>query len=208
MKITRSSVALALASVGLLGLTGCGIAEAGAAITYTGGQISEQQVADEAQALADQLEIAVSPEVTQVTIQRMATTVLVEQGAEQLGVSVTGAEVDELLAEVEQQAGSVGALEQALAEQGIPAAQIPVVAESQVKLDKIGEQLAPGAEPIVAQEALGEFLVGVSEEIDLTVNPRFGQWNPTALQLEPTSNQLSRPADNALSIEELVAGIR
>jgi hypothetical protein len=208
VRITRKTSLVALVAAGVVSVSGCGITEAGAAITYTGGQIAEQLVADQAQELADQLEIAVVPEVTQVTVQRLATNVLVDAGAEQLGVSITGAEVDAVLAEAVEEVGSLPDLEQVLGEQGIPAGQIETQAEAQAKVEKMVEQLAPGAEPIVAQEALGEYLIGVSEDIELTVNPRFGQWNPQALSLEPTSDLLSRPADNALSIDELVVGSR
>jgi len=195
VRITRKTSLVALVAAGVVSVSGCGITEAGAAITYTGGQIAEQLVADQAQELADQLEIAVVPEVTQVTVQRLATNVLVDAGAEQLGVSITGAEVDAVLAVILTNTKHV-----------------------------VGGHLNNG--PFLVQHERRRLVDGNSAHHDgrsghngfsnaSHVSARGKIHNGVgarrrrrALSLEPTSDLLSRPADNALSIDELVVGSR
>lgn len=202
MRISRRLGMLgAAATMGVL-LAGCGQSQAGAAITYDGGRITENYVAEQAAEAAEALGIVVTPRVTQVTIQRLATNTVVEAGAEELGVTVTGGEVDRLLNEAAEAAGGDEELTQALINQGVPVTAIPTQARVSALALKMAEELAPGGDSRAQDEALGNFLVNVGEEINLTVNPRFGQWRAEELTVVPTPDILSRPADNAFALEE------
>lgn len=183
-------------------LAGCGQSQAGAAITYNGGRITENFVAEQAAEVAEALDIAVNQRVTQATIERLATNTVVEAGAEEMGVTVTGGDVDRLLESAAAEAGGETELQTRLESQGVPASAIPTQARVAALATKMSEELAPGGDLTAQNEALGEFLVNVGEEIDLTVNPRFGTWLPQQLAVVPTPDLLSRPADNAFALEE------
>lgn len=197
---TLGTLGAAVTTVALL--AGCGQSQAGAAITYDGGRITENFVAEQAAETAEALGIVVTPRVTQVTIQRLATNTVVEAGAEELGVTVTGGDVDRLLDEAAAAAGGDEALEQDLINQGVPVSAIPTQARVAALATKMAQELAPDADIRVQDEALGNFLVTVGEEIDLTVNPRFGQWRAEELTVVPSPDLLSRPADNAFALEQ------
>ena len=201
MKFPRM-VALGAAGVATVLLAGCGQSQAGAAITYDGGRITENEVAAQADEVANALGIAMSPLVTQATIERLAANTIVAAGAEQLGVSVNGGEVDQVLESAAAEVGGVEQLELGLQQQGVPLSAIPQQAEVAALATKMTEQLAPDANPLVQQEALNQYLVRVGQEINLKVNPRFGTWEPAQLALLPPSDLLSRPADNGLILQE------
>lgn len=201
MKFPRM-VALGAAAATAVLVAGCGQSQAGAAITYDGGRITENEVAAQADEVAAALGIAMSPLVTQATIQRLATNTIVEAGAEQLGVTVTGGEVDQVFDEAAAQAGGVEQLELGLQQQGVPLSAIPEQARVAALAAKVAQDVAPGASPQAAQETFGSFLVQVGEDINLKVNPRFGTWEPEQLTLLPPSDLLSRPADNGLALQE------
>ena len=93
-------------------------------------------------------------------------------------------------------------LQQALINQGVPVSAIPTQARVSALALKMAEELAPGGDARAQDEALGTFLVNIGEEINLTVNPRFGQWQAEELTVVPTPDLLSRPADNAFALEE------
>lgn len=202
MRISRRLGTLGAAATMVALLAGCGQSQAGSAITYTGGRITENFVAEQASETAEALDIVVTPRVTQVTIQRLATNTVVEAGAEELGVTVTGGDVDRLLEEAAAAAGGEEQLRQDLIDQGVPVSAIPTQARVAALATKMAEELAPGGDPMAQDEALGTFLVNVGEEIELTVNPRFGQWRAEELTVVPTPDLLSRPADNAFALEE------
>jgi len=202
VRISQALGAAAAVVIATSLVSGCGQSQAGAAITFDGGRISEQTVAAQAREVADQLEIAVVPGVTQATIQRLASNTLVDAGAEQLGIEITGGQVDDIISRAEAEVGGAAALVRGLAETGVPESQIRTQAEVEAKAVQIVDQLAPGTDGVARQEALADFLVEVSDDINLQVNPRFGQWNSEFLVVTPTPDLLSRPADNSFSVTE------
>lgn len=202
MRISRRLGALGAAATMAAVLAGCGQSQAGAAITYDGGRITENFVAEQAAEVAEALDIAVNPRVTQATIERLATNTVVEAGAEEMGVTVTGGDVDRLLESAAAEAGGEAELQARLESQGVPASAITTQARVAALATKMSEELAPGGDLVAQNEALGTFLVNVGEQINLKVNPRFGTWLPQQLTVVPTPDLLSRPADNAFALEE------
>jgi len=127
---------------------------------------------------------------------------VVEAGAEEMGVTVTGGDVDRLLESAAAEAGGEAELQARLESQGVPASAITTQARVAALATKMSEELAPGGDLVAQNEALGTFLVNVGEQINLKVNPRFGTWLPQQLTVVPTPDLLSRPADNAFALEE------
>ncbi len=200
MKISRRvGIGTTLATAALL--AGCGgPPDAGSAITYDGGRITEATLAADAQGLADLAGVPVSRSITEATLNRMATFVLVEQAAERAGVQVSQGEVDAAVAAQAEQFGSREALEQAALRQGVP----PSALEDFFRVNLIYTELVKAnasdpAKPETGEAIAQSFLGEVSNDIALRTNPRFGTWSAKQLQVVPNDDGLTREPTNALT---------
>ena len=58
---------------------------------------------------------------------------------------------------------------------------------------KIQQVLAPGATAEQQQSIFQQALVTAANELGVTVNPRYGSWNPDSIQLGAPPSDLSIP---------------
>ena len=194
MKLSRR-VQVALTAVATVGvLAACNANQAGAAVTYEGGRITENVVAEQNAQLAAALQIAESPRITQFTVQRLVTNLLIEQGAVMKGVTVSDGETQKFLTDAADTVGGMDALVASAVQQGIPASELPVQVRTRVLADQLGEALAPGEDLDTKDVAVGRYLVEVSQTINVDVNPRFGSWQADRLTVAPPPDDLSIPA--------------
>lgn len=224
MKISRSTGAGITLAVAALALTACGQPQAGAALTWDGGRITEAQVAQESDQLAEDLapiveagnqqapgEQLAMPEnaaLTSVTLNRLATNELVSLAAESAGVTVTEGQVDQELETLRAQySGDAGLAAQA-ASAGIPANGIRAYVRRQLELTGVAQAIGatPGADGQFPPE-LAQYLAEVSIDSEFTANPRFGVWVPQQIAVEPDPDALSRPADNT-EVNDLMSGLQ
>jgi hypothetical protein len=214
----RTGAGIALAGVALA-LSACGQPQAGAALTWDGGRITEAQVTEDVAVLtADLLAVAQAnsgnaemaqqskPDravVTNATLNRLASDELSALAAEAAGVSVTEGQVDQELDSLRSQYGGEAGLAQAAVLSGIPAEGIRDYVRSQLQLKGIASALgAQQSSDGRAAPELTNYLAQVSVENGFTANPRFGAWIPQQLAVIPQPDELSRlPEDpNALDL--------
>jgi hypothetical protein len=105
-------------------------------------------------------------------------------------VTASASEIDQLLGTDPAQR------ETASAQNAIPPSRLEAAAEYVVLRRSLGEALAaPGASPEEADAAYLEALRSTAEDLDVSVSPRFGVWNPDVPGVEPRAlERLSRPA--------------
>ncbi len=191
---------LALATVALSACAG--VDQAGAAVVWDSGRITEDQLAEQVAVIAAVDGVEVSPQVTNEVVNFMAQGVLVNEAADQLGLSITPGEVERGTAEVIAGSGGEEQLETVLAENDAEFEDFTALVESLVKRDLLLEQIVDEIDPAGAElglpPAVLNFLVDTSVTMDLSTNPRFGVWDPTSLAAQLTPNLLSRPGDNAV----------
>jgi hypothetical protein len=156
-------------------LAGCG--QSDVAATVGDETISISQVQQEVAALGELG--AVDPEANpdqaslqQLLLGRQIYHLLLTGLAEQRELEVTPAQVDELLATLEQQAGSpeevlAFQLQNSYTDEGLRRAATDALVERQL-----------GASSEEAAQVIAEF----SDEVGVDVNPRFGSWEGTSLQ--------------------------
>jgi hypothetical protein len=88
-------------------------------------------------------------------------------------------------------------LDEALLQSDIP----PSAASDQVRVSllvrEMGLLLDPNGDPQTQNTAVFEYVVALSEELDVSISPRFGTWNPDQLALGPLPDDLSTPAPQA-----------
>lgn len=189
----RVLAGLAAALLAGAALTGCSVAEeAGAAALVDGERIE----VDRLQALTAELaEVGgdVDPatrqqfpagEAQRRTLEKLIASRILATAAEEEGISITSGDVDAQLAEFAEIAGGEDAVRQGLAlARNVP----PSYARQYVRDLLTSEQLADGLvdgsaeDPQVQQErrqALANLLIETGGEMDIEVNPRYGEWQP------------------------------
>jgi hypothetical protein len=156
-------------------LAGCG--QSDVAATVGDETISISQVQQEVAALGElgAVDLEANPDqasLQQLLLGRQIYHLLLTGLAEQRELEVTPAQVDELLATLEQQAGSpeevlAFQLQNSYTDEGLRRAATDALVERQL-----------GASSEEAAQVIAEF----SDEVGVDVNPRFGSWEGTSLQ--------------------------
>jgi len=198
----KNPLILAAAAVLVVGLSACsGVGQAGSAATVGDQAISEQDLAGTVDAIAVQRGgRAGEPDAALVTevLQRLIITDLVDKVAQDLGVVVTQAEIDNSLLGLQEQLGGREALEQAFLDSGIPVDQIEEQVRLSAQVQAIGLALVPDADAAGQQQAVVQYVTGFGLEQGITVSPRFGSWDPMTLQIGAVPDDLSSPLEQAV----------
>jgi len=202
--VVRRGIAACVAALALAGCSGLG--GAGAAATVGGVEISTEFLADQTSAVQEQSGVAPGTPDTELTLgvlQRLIITELVGQSAAELGVTVTQGEIDTARAALEAQVGGPEALVTAYLDALVPAQSIDRQIELTVQVQKIGQKLAPDADPASQQQAVQQHVTGLAVLDGVSVSPRFGTWDIGSFSIGPVPSDLSTP----LVAEDPLAGI-
>ena len=208
----RSTVAragAALAGALLLGLlSACGgAASAGAAAVIGDSQIST----DDLNAQVEEVQAARalqpgSPDAALVSdvLQRLVITDLVNQAADDKGITVSQGEIDGALAEAEASLGGRDALVLAFLDSSVPESAIDGQIRLSLTVGALGATLAPDTAPEVQQQAVFDYVIDLGKQLDTEVSPRFGTWNADELQIGPAPTDLSVPRESSDPLADLV----
>ena len=116
-------------------------------------------------------------------------TLLLLAVGQELKLSVSKAEIDTRRASIIEQVGGAEALPKALVGAGIAAAALDSYLEAIIISDKISQALTASG---VAQADLGtavqKLVIAKSKELGVTVNPRYGKWDPTVADVVATDS--------------------
>jgi len=122
---------------------------------------------------------------------------VLEQAARQLGVNVSPAEIDTRRRELESQLGGPEALASQGALEGVAPEEQQGAIRDLLRYEKIGQALVPDARTVDRQQerdiASQELLTRVSREMQITVNPRYGTWNPDERVVLPAQDDFIAP---------------
>jgi hypothetical protein len=120
---------------------------------------------------------------------------LIADAAKTKGVTVTEAEIQSLLAQERQTNGSDAATAQA---NGIPLDGLHTAVYQALLLNKLITALAPGETDQTAQSAaLTTYLGKIAKQEGVSVNPRYGAWEPAAFDVvasDAFASPLAAPA--------------
>ena len=194
----RSRLALAAAAVAAtaLLLSGCAGQQAGSAATVGDTRISEQaltaQVEDILVAKGQPTTSKDQSLVTQ-TLGRMITKELVDRLAVREGVEITQGKIDEVLANYQGQVGGEQAVLDLFIQENVAPSQLESLIRLQLQAQDLGIALDPRGSAEEQGKAVFDAAGALSEELNTTVSPRYGTWDPSSLSLGPTSDDLSAP---------------
>lgn len=189
--LTVSGAAALLVAAPLL--TGCGDdAHPGAAAVTGGERITMGQLQSKVKAVREAQRAAPGSEemikgsgqLTRAALDSLIRERVVEKAAKDAGVSVTRREVGRYRAELRKQAGGEKRLKDALLQQqAVAPSQVDDWMRMQVAVEKIAE--AEKIDPRTPQgnAELRKTFSRTSEDLDITVNPRYGKWDVQAATL-------------------------
>ncbi|WP_137988936.1 SurA N-terminal domain-containing protein [Streptomyces vilmorinianum] len=188
---TALSVSAALLAAAPL-LTACGSdAHPGAAAVVGGerievsslqAQVRDVRTAQQASPQAAQL-IQATGDLSREKLNVMIFDRVVERVAADHGVTATRGEIQQTRSEFARQSGGEAQLAaMLLQQQGIAPDQIDQVVRRTVLMNKIAAELGVENTP-EGQQKLTEVFTAASKELDIDVNPRFGAWDDTKIQL-------------------------
>lgn len=173
-----------MAATALL-LTGC--SQVGAAATVGDTKITQATVqgsidsilAERAKVDTSQMQLETGESLNRGQLRfHLLSALLLAVGTE-LKLKVTKAEIDTRRASILDQVGGAAALPNALVNAGIAPADLDIYIEAISISDKISQALVAGG---VAQDQVGtelqKLVVAKAKELGVTVNPRYGKWDP------------------------------
>lgn len=194
--VRRLALAAATAAVAVLALSGCGSAPAGAAATLGDTRISDATLTAQVQEVLEAKgQPADSPDASlvQQTLGRMITIELLDTLAAREGVEVTQGQIDEEYANYSAQVGGDDALQELFLQENVAPSQLESIIRLQIQAQLLGIALAPEGSAEEQGTAVFEAASLLSEELDTTIAPRFGTWDPATLSLGPTPEDLAAP---------------
>ena len=183
------------AVVATLLLAGC--SQVGAAATVGDIKITQATVQGSVDAILEerakvdtsqmQLETGASLNVSQLRF-HLLRTLFIELGKE-LEITVTKAEIDTRRASIVDQVGGDESLPSALVSAGIAPEDLDEYIEVISYSDKISQKLVAAG---VTEDQIGteiqKLVIAKAKEIGVTVNPRYGKWDPTNADVIPTDS--------------------
>lgn len=133
------------------------------------------------------------PTLVQSTLRRLILQELVAQVASANNVWVTRTQLDQELAALDAQMGGRAELDKALLQSNIPPSQLEDYLTFQLRLDGLGPVLAPDGDDAAQQQAVITAVADQAATVGVTINPRFGTWDQSQLNLGPSPDDLSIP---------------
>ena len=129
----------------------------------------------------------------QQTLGRMITTFLVDRLSTDQGIVISQGMIDGMTVNYEAQLGGAEALEAAFLQENVAPEQIETLLVLQLQAQELGYVLKPSGSAEEQGLAAFEAISALSQELETTVSPRFGTWDPQTLSIAGIPNDLSTP---------------
>lgn len=194
MRMSKSRVGVAGALLAVTGLLAACGATPGAAAVVGDTRITESQLGTTVDGILvaqGMPERSATTDLTLQTLNRMVTTELVDQLANDLGIVVSQGKIDEVLAAYDEQAGGREQVENVFAQQGVAPTQINDAVRLNLQAQAIGQELAPAGTADEQNAAVVLAVIEHSDEVGVDVNPRFGVWESTGLSIGPKADDVA-----------------
>ena len=192
-------------AVAALLLTGC--SQVGAAATLGDTKITQATVQGSIDSIISertkvdtaQMQLQTGEELNRGQLRFHLLSALLREVGKELKITVTKAEIDTRRAAIVTQVGGEEAMPSALVNAGIAPQDLDAYVEAVLFSDKVGQVvLASG----VAQDQVGleiqKLIVDKAKELGVTVNPRYGKWDPEVADIvadDPASSAVTPPGN-------------
>jgi hypothetical protein len=173
-------------------LSGCAQTLAGSAAVVGDARMTDNELSQTVTTLTEKLGIQPSDQVSQAILSRWMVGELVEQLAQDKGITLTKGEVDAAIAEQVESAGGQEAFEQSALQAGVLPEGIPEAVRVSLLIDKMTQFTITGDDP-TGQAGLIVQVQQLADTLDPQVSPRFGTWDAQQLTVGALPDDLSTP---------------
>jgi hypothetical protein len=192
---------LAMIAVAALLLTGC--SQVGAAATFGDTKITQATVqgsidsilAERAKVDTTQMQLETGEVLNRSQLRFHLFSAILRAVGEELKLEVTKAEIDTRRASILEQIGGVESLPSALVNAGIAPEDLDKYIEALSFSDKISQALvASGVTEDQISAEIQKIIAAKANELGVTVNPRYGKWDPTVADIvenDPASSAVT-----------------
>jgi len=196
-----TSVTIASAAAIALFLTGCSTASMAATIGST--KITQATVQNSIDSIiaervgvdATQMQLETGEDLNRSQLRFHLFAGILKAAATDLKITVSKAEIDTRREVIIQQVGGVTSLPQALVGAGIASADFDIYLEAVLNSEKIQKSLVDGGTPEAEIPAkMQEIVVATGKKNKVTVNPRYGVWNPDTAEVTAAVSDAVSPA--------------
>jgi len=190
-------------AVAALLLTGC--SQVGAAATLGDTKITQATVQGSIDSIISertkvdtaQMQLQTGEELNRGQLRFHLLSALLREVGKELKITVTKAEIDTRRAAIVTQVGGEEAMPAALVNAGIAPQDLAAYVEAVLFSDKVGQAILASG---VAQDQVGaeiqKRIVAKAKELGVTVNPRYGKWDPAVADIvasDPASSAVTPP---------------
>lgn len=189
----RGLVVLVLATG--LAVSGCGQVRAGAAALVGSQRIAVEELSQSVQAIeqaasGSRLRLTDRSALVRGVLSQKITGAVIDEAAKRNGISVSRKAVQRRMAQL----GGRRALQRRALRGGVPPDELGVFVRRQVAAERLvrfrGES---GGNPRAQRAELMGYLRELARGMDITVNPRYGRFDPEQLAVVPDGSRLSTP---------------
>ncbi len=192
-------------AVAALLLTGC--SQVGAAATLGDTKITQTTVQGSIDSIISertkvdttQMQLQTGEELNRGQLRFHLLSALLREVGKELKITVTKAEIDTRRAAIVTQVGGEEAMPTALVNAGIASQDLDIYIEAVLFSDKVGQVVVASG---VAQDQVGseiqKLIVAKAKELGVTVNPRYGKWDPEVADIvadDPASSAVTPPGN-------------
>jgi hypothetical protein len=186
-----------------LALTGCGPAKAGAAVIIDQQRFPISVIQGKVDAVSTAraqygLEPTAADELAREQIQRLISHEVVLRAGAQRGITVTDGQIDQTIADLEIRFGGEQGFQEQVVAQNIAPGDLRTFVQDFLISDALTKSVTGGstsdADTAAAQQEINALLNEVAQGLGVSVNPRYGAWDPKTGQVSATGNELSVPA--------------
>lgn len=199
----KKFTAVTIASVAAIALflTGCGTADSAATIGST--KITQATVQKSIDAVmaertgvdASQMQLETGEDLNRSQLRFHLFAGILKAAAKDLKVTVSKAEIDTRREVIIQQVGGVAELPKALVGAGIAANDFDTYLEAVLNSEKIQKSLVDSGTPEAdIPTKMQEIVVATGKKNKVTVNPRYGVWNPETAEVTAAASDVVSPA--------------
>jgi hypothetical protein len=199
----KKFTAVTIASVAAIALflTGCSTANMAATIGST--KITQATVQNSIDSIiaervgvdATQMQLETGEDLNRSQLRFHLFAGILKAAATDLKITVSKAEIDTRREVIIQQVGGVTSLPQALVGAGIASADFDIYLEAVLNSEKIQKSLVDGGTPEAEIPAkMQEIVVATGKKNKVTVNPRYGVWNPDTAEVTAAVSDAVSPA--------------
>lgn len=182
-------------------LSGCSQVDSAATVGETEIKLTELQtqvdtiIAERKDVDTSQMQLETGADLTRSQLSYMISNIIIEEVAKTEKIQITTSDLEAYKVEIFASIGGEENLPNILVNAAIPSSGLEAVLKRDLVLRKLSErETATGLDSAAVNEKIQGLVTGMASKLKVTVNPRYGTWDPTTLTIAATE-----PAGDAVT---------